>query len=59
MTAIGLGSAGVVGGGVRFGAVMKVHTAAGGCFSQGTRCRTGTFTPHLHNLLPLRYNATT
>ena len=35
MTAMGLGSAVGVGCGVCFGAVMKVHTAAGGGFSQG------------------------
>ena len=34
MTAMGLRSAGGVGCGVCFGAVMKVHTAAGGVFSQ-------------------------
>ena len=33
MTAIGLGSAGGVGGGVRFGAVIYIHTDRGASFS--------------------------
>lgn len=59
MTAIGLRSAGGVGCGVCFGAVMKVHTDPFRGFSQATHPWTGAFTRHLHKLLPLRYNATT